>query len=269
VRFVVDREERVYRSLHRFISPWAPAFYGSFALDGWHCLLLEDVGPATVPPWTRAKARAAMESYGAMHRASVGARLPRWLPRRSQSFGFGWQQLQDLPEGLDHLASLAGERGGEASAWLATHVNVIDQAAQALSRVGGRYAVLHRDTRSDNIRVHPGAAVPLRVFDWPAAAAGPPELDLVLFVQSIVCEGGPAPEELVRWYAAELPVRDRVLALAAAATAGFFALRAWQPEVPALPRLRSVQRQQLRASLRWAAQLLALADPVWLDAVPS
>src|SRR3954454_6424977 len=79
VQFVVDREERVYRDLHHLISPWAPSFSGSFALDGWHALLLEDVGPPTVPPWTPAKARAAMESYGAFHRASFGASLPRWL----------------------------------------------------------------------------------------------------------------------------------------------------------------------------------------------
>src|SRR5439155_18767957 len=101
VQFVVDREERVYLGLRHLISPWAPAFYGSCALDGWHVLLLEDLGPATVPPWTRAKARAAMESYGAFHRASVGARLPRWLSRGWLSFGLGWQRLQAVPEGLE------------------------------------------------------------------------------------------------------------------------------------------------------------------------
>jgi hypothetical protein len=268
VRFVVDREARVYRSLHHLIAPWAPDFYGSFALDGWQCLLLEDLGATTVPPWTPAKARAALGGYGAFHRASVGRALPRWLPRHSRRAGFNWQRLQEVPEGLVHLAALAGDRRREAADWLATHVGEIDQAAQALSRVRGPYAIVHRDTRSDNVRVHPGAAVPLRIFDWPDAAAGPPELDLMIFAQSIVCEGGPPPEELVRWYAAEQPVRERVLVLSAAAVAGFFALRAWQPEVPALPRLRSVQRQQLRASLRWAAQLLALPDPTWLDAVP-
>ena len=64
------------------------------------------------------------------------------------------------------------------------------------------YAVLHLDTRSDNTRVRPCAAVPLRVFDWPAASAGPPELDLMAFAQSIVSEGGPAAETLVGRYAA-------------------------------------------------------------------
>ncbi|MGH2366178.1 MAG: hypothetical protein ACRDGF_04795 [Chloroflexota bacterium] len=44
------REERVYRELGHLIGPWAPAFLGSLALDGWHALLLEDLGPRSVPP---------------------------------------------------------------------------------------------------------------------------------------------------------------------------------------------------------------------------
>jgi aminoglycoside phosphotransferase (APT) family kinase protein len=123
------------------------------------------------------------------------------------------------------------------------------------------------DTRSDNIRVHPGAVPPLRIFDWPFACVGPPELDFVGFAQSVTCEGGPTPEALTRWYAEAAPVRERQLAGAAAGIAGFFALRAWQPPVEGLPRLRSIQRRQLKASLGWAARLLELPEPLWLSAV--
>jgi hypothetical protein len=268
LQFSVDREERVYRELQHLIAPWAPVLYGTVRVNGWHGLLLEDLGPATVPPWTEATARAAMAGYGTMHRASVGVPLPRWLSRKWRDFGSTWQQLRASPEAMVGLGGLASGCAGEASTWLKTYAGALDQAAQGLSRVRGPYAVLHLDTRSDNIRVRPDAAVPLRVFDWPAAAAGPPELDLMAFVQSIVGEGGPAPETLLPWYAAENPIRERVLASAAAAIAGFFGLRAWQPDLPQLPRLRSVQRRQLRASLRWAARLLALPDPAWLEAVP-
>ena len=42
-----------------------------------------------------------------------------------------------------------------------------------------------------------------------------------------------------------------------------------QPRLsPGLPRLRSVQRRQLKASLRWASQRLGLPYPSWLRAVP-
>jgi hypothetical protein len=269
VVFPTDREVRVYRDLQRFISPWAPAFYGSFEVRGWHGLLLEDLGPPTMPPWTMAKARVAMEGYGAMHCASFGARFPSAAPRdRWRGFAYTWERLQSRPEGMAGLASLAGTRSGDATTWLEAHHAALDHSAQALARVRGPFALLHLDTRSDNIRVHPAAAVPLRIFDWPFACAGPPELDLMAFVQSIVCEAGPDADTLVQWYARRQPVRERVLAASAAAIAGFFAEQAWRPDVPALPRLRSIQRRQLKASLTWAARLLTLPTPDWLAAIP-
>src|SRR2546422_256961 len=48
----VADEERAYRALGARIRPWAPALFGSFDVDGWHGLVLEDLGPADVPPWT-------------------------------------------------------------------------------------------------------------------------------------------------------------------------------------------------------------------------
>src|SRR5439155_22344930 len=128
-------------------------------------------------------------------------------------------------------------------------------------------ALLHLDARSDNIRVHPRASAPLRLFDWPFACAGPPEVDFAFFAQSITCEGGPDPEALTAWYAADGPLRPVVLARAVAAVAGFFAARAWRPEVAELPRLRSWQRQQLRVSLAWAGRLLGLPAAAWTENV--
>ena len=58
------------------------------------------------------------------------------------------------------------------------------------------------------------------------------------------------------------------LALAAGAIAGLFAQRAPEPPLPELPRLRSVQRRQLKASLAWFARMAGLAEPRWLRAVP-
>ena len=70
------------------------------------------------------------------------------------------------------------------------------------------------------------------------------------------------------WYAERLPVRERVLDCSVAAIAGYFAGNAWRPDPPGLPRLRSIQRRQLRASLAWAARRLGLPEPGWLAAVP-
>lgn len=270
VRWVLDREERVYRRLGSFISPWAPDFYGAFEEGDWHVLLLEDLGPATVPPWSEVKARTACRAFGAFHRSTFGQPLPRWLPRVGvwATFGLGWQRLLDAPNGPAHLASLAGPRAAEAHAWIEAHLPALHDASRAFVRIRPPYALLHLDTRSDNVRVFPSAAVPLRLFDWPFACGGPPEFDCAAFAQSVACEGGPEPEALTRWYAAEQPIRGDVLAWSVAAVAGFFAANAWKPDLAGLPRLRSIQRCQLRASLAWASRLLALPEPAWLASIP-
>src|SRR5919197_2200914 len=109
IHWVLDREERVYRNLSAFLAPWAPAFLGGFRHGDWHVLLLEDVGPADVPPWTPAKSRAAARAVADFHRATLGQPLPRWLPRRRTwaPFGARWQRLADEPGGLDGAASVA------------------------------------------------------------------------------------------------------------------------------------------------------------------
>ena len=46
--------------------------------------------------------------------------------------------------------------------------------------------------------------------------------------------------------------------ISVAAIAGYFAYHAWRDPIPGLPRVRAVQRRQLRSSLMWAAQRLHL-----------
>jgi hypothetical protein len=266
VHWNLDQEERVYQELGRWLHPWAPAYYGGFQEAGWHVVLLEDLGPGTVPPWTAATARAAMRSYGDFHHASFGDRFPRWLRRRRLAFGANWPRLQSAPEEMAQLAGLAGPRAPEAAAWLAANSAVLEQVA--MKPQGPPFSLLHVDSRSDNVRVYPRAAIPLRLFDWPFACVGAPEVDFVLFAQSVACEGGPSPEQLTEWYTHSQPVRADVLITSVAAVAGFFAVHSWQPDLPALPRLRSIQRRQLRASLAWAARLLDLPEPAWLETVP-
>jgi hypothetical protein len=105
------------------------------------------------------------------------------------------------------------------------------------------------------------------MFDWPFAAAGPAELDVAAFAQGVAAEGGPSPERVVAWYEEVLPLRARELDASIAGIAGYFADRAWRAPLPGLPRLRSIQRRQLIATLAWAAHRFALPEPRWLDAV--
>src|SRR5256885_15212081 len=61
--FPIDREERRYRALGPIAGRFMPRQFGSFKKDEWHVLLMEDLGRATIPPWTPAKARAAARSH--------------------------------------------------------------------------------------------------------------------------------------------------------------------------------------------------------------
>ena len=91
---------------------------------------------------------------------------------------------------------------------------------------------------------------------------------MVAFAQSVESEGGPAGERTIGWYEEVLEVDLELAAAAAAGLAGYFADRAPRPAPPELPRLRSVQRRQLKASLGIAARLLGQPRPKWLESVP-
>ena len=107
VKWVVDVEDRNYRRLASLIAPWAPRFFGSFARLGWHVLLLEDLGPRTMPPWTPAKARRATRSYAEFHKSTLGRALPRGLSRtQHHDFAGFWGELAKTGE-IERVASLA------------------------------------------------------------------------------------------------------------------------------------------------------------------
>jgi Phosphotransferase enzyme family len=267
-RRILADEERVYRELGSRLLPWAPAFYGSFQVEDWLVLLLEDVGPAQVPPWTADLARAALIDYAAFHASSLGrADAPEWVPRdRHHRFARAWQRLATAPGGIDDLSQLTGEQADQARAWLDRHLLVLDGAAQQLSQAPEPHALLHFDTRSDNLRIQSGGR--LRLFDWPYVAVGPHEFDVAAFVQSITTEGGPEPEACMAWYGSGVTVREGTLRASIAAIAGYFAESAWQPPIPGVPRVRSIQRRQLRTSLAWCARTLELEAPSWLASVP-
>lgn len=263
LREVIATEERVYTELSQYIAPWAPTLYGAFHEDGWHALLLEDVGPKTAPPWTPALARQVMRAYAGFHQASLGAELPAWLPRfTNDDAQITWQQIAETTDGMREVAALAGERADDALRWLRDAEPLFAETLAHAPAIPAPEALLHFDTRSDNLRMQNGR---LRLFDWPAAEVGPAELDVVAFAQSITVEGGPEPERLIAWY--DGPLRPDVVDIVLVWIIGFFASRARMPEIPGLPRLRRFQRQQLAASLDWSARRFHLPTPTWATAL--
>jgi hypothetical protein len=264
VRWFMDHEAKNYRSLERLIRPWAPKFYGSFARDGWHVLLLEDLGPRSVPPWTSGKARAAARSYARFHRKTRGKRLPRSVPRKDfVEYARFWRTLGTTGE-LARTASLAGHRVDEAEEWLAVAFPVLVAHERDLEHAPAPFALLHFDTRSDNVRIQGDR---LRIFDWPFASAGPAEFDVVAFCQAVAAEGGPSAERVLAWYEEVTRLRPEMIDASLAGIAGYFADRGWRPPIEGLPRVRRWQRTQLKECLRWAARRFDLPEPRWLDAV--
>jgi hypothetical protein len=262
--FPLADEEKRYRALAPIVGAYMPKQYDSFRLDRWHVLLMEDLGPATMPPWSVAKTRVASRSYARFHRSTHDRALPRWLSRtQHREFGVYWSRLS-TSGGLSRTASLARRRADEAAEWLDVALPVLRDAERDLVGAKPPFVLLHFDTRSDNVRLRRDRLI---MFDWPFASVGPAEFDLAAFAQGVTAEGGPPPEQIVAWYDELLPVRDRVVDGSIAGIAGYFATRAWLPPLPGLPRLRSIQRRQLKATLAWAARRFALPEPRWLDAV--
>ena len=261
----IDPEEQRYRALTKWIRDWSPHFIGSFRADGWHVLLMEDLGPPTVPPWTPNKTRRAARSYAAFHRGTLGANLPRVLSRTGHhEFGVFWDQIA-RSGGTANTAMLARRRQEEAREWLDVALPVLRALERGLLRARRPFVLLHFDTRSDNVRLR---GERMLMFDWPYASVGPAEFDVAAFAQAVAAEGGPAPEQVLSWYEEVLPLRPGVLDASIAGIAGYFADRAWRPVTVGLPRIRVIQRRQLKATLAWAARRFDLPEPRWLAAVP-
>lgn len=259
------RELRVYTELAGVIRPWAPAVYGSFTEGAWQGLLLEDLGPATVPPWTAPATRTIAHAYARFHGSTIGVPLPHWVPPADQylaRWATFWDQLVQSGN-LPAATSLFAAPEGQAEDWFGAALPSLSQLARRLPAASEPHALIHGDTRSDNLRLLDGR---LRLFDWPHVAVAPPEFDLAAFAQSVTVEGGPAPEQIVAWYAECAPVRADVIDASVAAIAGYFADAAPREAIPGLPRLRGFQHAQLRVTLAWAARRLGLPEPVWLSA---
>jgi fructosamine-3-kinase len=259
----LGRELRYYRVLEPSMQPWAPAVLGAGECDGWQYLLLEDLGPKSVPPWTEAAARGVMQAFAEFHLSTLGTSLDAEVPQPStylSMFSRQWGSLLKR-ERLDRVAARASDATA-ALRWLEQHVPTLAAIAGTLPEAPAPHALLHGDLRSDNLRWRNGR---LRMFDWPHLGLGPPEFDAAASAQAITVEGGPQPERLVTWYGERLPLRAVILDAAVASCAGYMASVGWQDDPPGLPRVRSFQRAQMGVLLRWAARRLDLPEPAWLE----
>jgi Phosphotransferase enzyme family len=156
-----------------------------------------------------------------------------------------------LIDGINSWHLLASDTPAELDDWSRRHLaQLVELERSAAAAVAGE-TLLHFDLRADNILL---ARDRVYFVDWPHARIGPPWLDCVAFAPSVVMQGGPQPEELLRrWPGAAEAEHDAVTA-AVASVAGFFTHRALLPPPPGLPTLRSFQAAQGEVARRWLAE---------------
>jgi hypothetical protein len=254
-------DERAYHELYPLLGRWMAGYYATIAQDDWRGLLLEDLGPKSVPPWTPLLARRISQAMAEFHLATLGADLPEWISRPPKTLAsHSWQRVVDQTQSCRLLAERAGTASTEAQMWLQMISPIIDDLMTRPILVMEPFALLHGDLRSDNLRYRQGR---LKLFDWPAITVGRPEWDIVAFAQTVTVERGVAPEQIMHWYAEELPVDAAAVDSSIAWWFCFFADKAWREEIPSLPRVRRFQRQQLAVIAQWAARRWGLPEPSW------
>jgi Ser/Thr protein kinase RdoA (MazF antagonist) len=232
-------EKNVYRALssHRFL-PTCHGFGEAEQTEQFPFLVLEDLsGAHWPPPWTPHQIDAVLETLSDIHRvrdAFVETLLPVEVAE-AQTRTWDAVAADPAPFLSLHFCS---------ETWLAAALPTLLSAATAVPLSGD--SLLHLDVRSDNICHRPEDDRAVFV-DWNWVCRGNPDLDIAAWLPSLQNEGGPLPETILP-DAAEL----------AAWLSGFWAAQAGMPPLPTAPRVRAVQKQQLRTALPWAARALSL-----------
>lgn len=233
------RDEHVAYSILRGAA-FMPGYLGFYDDGRSPVLALEDLSAATwPPPWDRPRIDAVLACLDAV----AGTPAPEGLPPLDDEhleLRDGWAEVGGDPEPFLALG-LCGP------AWLAANLDALRTAAAAAPLRGG--ALLHLDVRSDNICFRgDGTAV---LVDWNHTSVGNPTADVACWLPSLQAEGGPTPEEVLTESAPEL----------ASMIAGYFCSHAGRPPIPSAPNVRTVQLDQARTALPWAARALGLPAP--------
>jgi hypothetical protein len=230
-------ERRIYAAVE---GPFIPRCLGWEDGDV-PVLVLEDLSAAIwPPPWPPGGVRAVLDALDALHAVPAPAGLPP-----SEAVGelrVGWDSVAADPAPFLAL-------GVCSPAWLERVLPALREAVRRAPFDGD--ALVHLDVRSDNLCLRDGRCL---LVDWSHAARANPRLDAVLWLPSLVLEGGAVPDALES---------DAATAALMTAFAGYLAARAGLPEPATVPPpgVRALQLAQLRIALPWAARRLGLSEP--------
>lgn len=196
-------------------------------------LIIEDLSQQHwAPPWDERQIELTLAQINTLHNTRASMETYQQVHGTHDA---NWQTVATHPEPFLAL------RMADAK-WLESALPRLIQYEESCPTAGD--SLTHWDLRSDNICLTARRAI---FVDWNGACLSNPRLDLGFWLPSLAYEGGPEPEKI-------LPDAPEV----AAWVSGFFAARAGLPEISDAPRVRMVQRQQLRTALPWAVRALDL-----------
>ena len=195
-------------------------------------LILEDLSDAVwPPPWTAEM----VDRIGAMLSKVRSTAPPDKLPALDTSEWKGWSMVAEEPKSFLGLGLCSPE-------WLDDALPAL-VASEREAPVEGE-ELIHLDVRSDNLCFADDRTL---LVDWNLTCRGDGLFDLAAWLPSLQAEGGPAPEEV-----------SEEASVFAGIVSGYFAARAGEPVIPDAPRVRDVQKAQLRTAFPWAARALGL-----------
>jgi aminoglycoside phosphotransferase (APT) family kinase protein len=207
--------------------------------QGWVALLQEDVdGRPPHHPWTLEDAVASLAALAALGAATAPGSWPDLSEELAGAFT-GWSRLAaEPPDDLDP--------------WAASRLAELDGLSRAtLPRLAGT-AVVHADSRSDNLLVQPDGTV--RVVDWAWASRGSAWFDAVSLLVNVRLYGDLDVAPLLPLIH-DLGATDEDVLGVIAGLGGFMAEVSRRPDVPGLPTLRAFQRAQELAVYRLLREL--------------
>jgi hypothetical protein len=227
-------EYRIYKNVQADFMP---------QLLGWHddgvrpLIVLQDLSAGLWPrTWTREMIAAVLETMDGVRQVAPPVGLPE-LESMRHDFA-SWHLVAAQPQQFLSLGLCS-------DAWLRNALPIFVQCESEAVIAGSE--LLHLDLRSDNICFLDNKVL---LVDWNWASVGNGRLDLLFWLPSLACEGGPLPEQV-------LEGEPNLVAL----IAGFWAYRAGMPPPHPGSDVRDLQRRQLVIALAWSARLLALPPP--------
>lgn len=256
----VAQEIDLYKR-HPQLSAIAPAYIGSWQMESpegvWLLLAIEAISPSASPlPWDSEKLRAVLSAL-----RHLGTLNLEGLPSASKILDYdrpfdadGWWAF----EAAGRMEALLGyfENPIELRIWLQENLPTLKALELKRAALGGPQQPIHLDLRADNILLRPDGTPVL--LDWPNLCIGPLIFDLAYFINSATAEGGPQQEISVRLaeevWNDHFDPEDWLIALVD--LTGYLVLRASQPDIADMPRLRALQRHHLQVGLNWLSRLL-------------